>query len=61
MRYGLGKAQNGPHGFDRFIDDHERASNAGKVEAQTRIMKDYINLTRQKSISVIVLPVHHTF
>ena len=42
----LGGAQNGQHGVNREVEDHERASNAGKVEAQTRIIRDYVNPTK---------------
>ena len=30
----LGGAQNGQHGVNREVEDHERVSNAGEVEAQ---------------------------
>ena len=41
----LGGAHNGQHGVDRVVEDHERASNAGEVEAQMRTMRDYMNPT----------------
>ena len=56
----LGEAYNGQHRVDRREKDHERASNAGKVEAQLRTMRDYMNPTWQTPISAIVLPAHHT-
>ncbi|GFZ19874.1 hypothetical protein Acr_28g0005790 [Actinidia rufa] len=58
--HGLGGAQNGEHGFDREVEDHDHASNAGEVEAQIRTMRYYMNPARQTPISSIVLPVHHT-
>ena len=54
------QAQNGQHDGNREVDDQERASNAGEVDAQTRTMRDYMNPARQTPISAIVLPVHHT-
>ena len=60
IKHGLGGAQNEQHGFDRVVEDHEHASNAGEVEAQTRTMRDYMNSARQTPISAIVLPAHHT-
>ena len=42
----LGRVHNGQHGVDRRVEDHERASNAGEVEAQMRTMRDYMNPTR---------------
>ena len=42
------------------VQDHEKASNVGEVEAQIRTMRDYMNRTRQTPISTIVLPARHT-
>ena len=52
----LGGAHNGQHGVNREVEDHETVSNAGKVEAQMRTMRDYMNLTRKTPISVIDFP-----
>ena len=60
MGHVLGGAQNGQHGINREVVDHERESNTRKVEAQTRTMRDYMNPIRQTPTSVIVLPTHHT-
>ena len=60
LGYVLGEAQNGQHEVNKEIKEHERASNAGEVEAQMRIMRDYMNLTRQTPISAIVLSAYHT-
>ena len=54
--YILGKALNGQHGVDRRVQDQERASNAGEIETQIRIMRDYVNPIRQTPTSAIVLP-----
>ena len=56
----IGGAHNGQHVVNREVEDHERASNAGKVEAQIRTMRDYMNPTQQTPISSIVLPTHPT-
>ena len=55
----LGGAQNGQHRVDRGVDDYDRASNAGEVEAQLLTMRNYMNPTWQMPILAIVLPVHH--
>ena len=36
-------ALNGQYGVDRRVKNQERASNTGEVEAQIRIMRDYMN------------------
>ena len=60
MEHHLGGEQHRQHGVDRVLEDHESASNAGKVEPQTRTMRDYVNPTKQIPISSIVLLAHHT-
>ena len=60
MGHGIGGAQNGQHGVDMVVDDHEKTSNAGEVETQTLTIRDYMNPTRQTPISTIVLSAHHT-
>ena len=56
----LDGAQNRQHGVNMEVEDHEKASNAGKVEVQMRTMRDYMNPIRKMPISAIVLPAHHT-
>ena len=50
----LGGVLNGQHGVDRRVEDQERASNAGKVEAQLRTMSDCMNPIRKTLTSAII-------
>ena len=45
MGHVLGGAYHGHHVVNKEIEDHERARNAGEVEAQIRTMRDYMNPT----------------
>ena len=46
LRLVLGGAHNEQHEVNRKVEDHERASNDGKVESQMCTMRDYMNSTR---------------
>ena len=41
----MGEALNEQHEVDKRVENQERASNAGEVEAQICIMRDYMNPT----------------